>query len=197
MLEHDDYVWAAQQLGCKVATVKAVAEIESKGSGFLENGQPKVLFEAHHFSKFTDGKFSKSHPAISSSYWNRSLYQGGEKEHLRLQAAISLDKDAALKSTSWGRFQMMGFNWKACGYDSLQDFINDQYSGEFGQLRAFVGFIKAMRLQKALLAIEHGDGKLFARPYNGPAFAQNEYDTRLVRAFLKYDKEERNASTAS
>ena len=36
-------------LNCDSATVKAVMEVESLGSGFLDDGTPKILFEPHVF----------------------------------------------------------------------------------------------------------------------------------------------------
>ena len=55
---------AALQLDCEVAAIKAVASVESLGSPFLSNGQPKILFEAHIFHRLTKGKYSKTHPNI-------------------------------------------------------------------------------------------------------------------------------------
>lgn len=185
MLELDDFKWAAEQLNCDIAVIQAVAEVESRGNGFHEGGAPKILFEAHHFSRMTAGKYDDSHPHISSERWNRKLYKGGIAEHGRLQEAASLNREAALKSASWGRFQIMGFNWAACGYASLQDFINDMYAGEFGHLKAFVGFIKSLGLQDELRKC---DWDRFARVYNGPGYAANQYDTRLQQAYLKYKK---------
>ena len=41
----------ASRLGCSVRQIKAVAEVESGGSGFLNSGQPKILWERHYFWK--------------------------------------------------------------------------------------------------------------------------------------------------
>jgi N-acetylmuramidase len=49
LIQESDYQAAAQSLGCEVAAVKAVAAVESAGHGFLPNGKPKILFEAHIF----------------------------------------------------------------------------------------------------------------------------------------------------
>ena len=37
---------AANKLGCEVAAVRAVVDVES-GGGFLPDGRPKILFERH------------------------------------------------------------------------------------------------------------------------------------------------------
>ena len=44
-----DYQDIAKELGCKVAAIKAVADVESSGDVFFSNGKPKILYEAHIF----------------------------------------------------------------------------------------------------------------------------------------------------
>lgn len=171
---------AAEKLGCEVAAVKAVAKVESRGSGTFPNGLPVILFEAHVFSRLTDHMYDHSHPNISSLRWNKSLYKGGLAEHDRLAEAALLNRDAALQSASWGAFQLMGFNWKDCGFNSLQDFINAMYGGEAGQLRAFIGFIKKQNLA---VYLKNKDWAKFAERYNGRGYKDNKYDTRLEAAY--------------
>lgn len=179
-----DYNEAAQELECEVAAIRAVAAVESSGASLLPNGQPKILFEAHHFSRLTDGKYNVTHPRISSPTWNRKLYVGGAGEHHRLEQAAGLDRNAALQSASWGMFQIMGFNWKRCGFKSLQEFINTIYQGEVGQLKAFVGFIKSD--PKLLTAIQKKKWKQFALNYNGSGYAENKYDVKLEQAYKRF-----------
>jgi two-component sensor histidine kinase len=50
-LTEEDYKRAARRLGCSVAAIKAVAEVEAPGSGFLPDGRPKILFERHIFRR--------------------------------------------------------------------------------------------------------------------------------------------------
>jgi hypothetical protein len=177
---------AAQDLGVAVAAVRAIAEVESAGSGMNANGVPKILFEAHHFSRLTKRRYDKSNPNISSPTWNRKLYKGGDAEHGRLQEAAALDRDAALQSASWGRFQIMGFHWQRLGYPSVQAFVNDMYAGEDGQLRAFTRFIKTDKaLHAALKAL---DWKGVALRYNGSGYAANKYDQKLAQAYARFSK---------
>lgn len=183
MLPDASYLEVAQELGCELAALKAFAAVESNGSGFLPNGQPKILFEAHVFSRLTGGKYDRDYPHLSSPVWNKKLYMGGASEHHRLQAATRLDKDAALKSCSWGAFQIMGENWKAAGFLTLQDFINAMYEGELGHLKAFVGFIKSQGMVKAL---QSKNWKLLAKKYNGPKYYENKYDVKLEDAYKRF-----------
>lgn len=178
-----DFIEAAERLECEVAVIKAVDKVESNGSGFLPDGQVKILFEAHHFARFTGGKFNVTHPRISSPVWNRKLYIGGSKEHYRLQQAVELDREAALKSTSWGRYQIMGFNYAACGFDSVQKFVNAMVAGERQQLDAFVTFILSQGMAPLLRGKKW---KSFAKRYNGPGYAANKYDVKLEQAYKSF-----------
>lgn len=182
-LTQQDFENAAEELGVEVAKIRAVDEIESAGSGFLDSGEPKILFEAHWFSRFTDGEYDDTHPNISSPRWDRSLYKGGQAEHTRLQEAVELNRSAALKSASWGRYQIMGFNWSECGYTSLQYFINDMFDSEKEQLGAFVSFMKNQNLAEPL---RRGDWATFARRYNGPGYKKNRYDKKLKEAYERH-----------
>lgn len=176
---------AADTLECSLAAIKAVLEVESAGSGFLGDGRPKILFEAHIFSKLTSRKFDESHPHISAPKWTRALYRGGAKEYERLEAAMLLSESAALMSASWGLFQILGINHKLCGCKSVEDFVQLQVSSERDQLSCFLNFIKKSHLDDELREGRWAD---FARIYNGPSYSQNRYDIRLARSFEKYHK---------
>lgn len=156
---------AATELGCEVAALRAVAEVESAGSGFLPDGRPKILFEAHIFSARTRHRFDASHPDISSPTWNRSLYRGGPAEHDRLNRAIQLAARAALESASWGAFQLMGFKFAACGFPDVETMVAAMKS-EAGQLWAFARFILSSPAMHAALRAK--DWQRFTRLYNGP-----------------------------
>lgn len=183
MLSEQDYKRAADALGCDVAAIRAVDRVESAGSGMLQSGQPKILFEAHIFGRLTGGKYHQSHPNISSPTWNRKLYKGGAAEHDRLAEAVELDRNAALQSASWGRFQILGSNWRESGFPSLQAFINAMYGSESDQLDAFVEFVKRRGLADEL---QRHDWAGFARGYNGPGYLNNRYDTKLEQAYRIY-----------
>lgn len=182
-LKASDFKRAAGALSCEEACIKAVAEVESRGSGFLGSSRPKILFEAHIFSKRTHRQHDKTHTDISSKSWNKSLYLGGEKEYTRLEAAMALDAEAALQSASWGRFQIMGFNHSACGYKTVMGFVRAMYQSEGKQLDAFVKFLQSSKLATALREKRWAD---FARGYNGPGYAANKYDEKLKDAYEKF-----------
>lgn len=168
---------AAKKLGCAVAAVRAVIEVESHG-GFLPDGRPKILFERHYFSRLTKGKFNQSNPDISATKWGG--YKGGAAEYIRLGRAIKLNRDAALRSASWGAFQIMGDNYKICGFSNVEDFVKAMVAGEPQQLDAFVQFVKKSGLDDELRRL---DWRGFARGYNGPAYEKNRYHLKLDAAY--------------
>lgn len=178
-IQECDFVTAANLLGCEVAAVKSVAEVESAGGGFQSDGKPKILFERHYFHRLTNGKYSKTHPDIS----NPVAGGYGSNQHARLEKAAKLDRNAALQSASWGKFQIMGSHWKSLGYASLQEFINAMYASETEHLMAFVKFVKANGLDDEL---KRKDWAGFARGYNGPGYAKNKYDQKMAVAYKKF-----------
>ncbi|WP_347303071.1 N-acetylmuramidase domain-containing protein [Croceibacterium sp. TMG7-5b_MA50] len=168
---------AAKALGCQVAAVRAVIDVESRG-GYLTDKRPKILFERHYFSRLTGRRHDASNPDISHRRFGG--YKGGAREYDRLNQAIGLNREAALRSASWGAFQIMGDNCKACGFDDVDDFVSAMVESEDRQLQAFVAFVKANRLDDELRRL---DWEGFARGYNGPAFRANNYDKKMAAAF--------------
>jgi hypothetical protein len=183
-LTEQDFVDAASSLGVEVAAVKAVCEVESRGSGFLPTGEPVILFERHWMYKLLKRKGITPPSNSPVAMLQSGGYKGGMAEHMRLQLAVQLDRECALQSCSWGLFQIMGFHWQALGYQSVQAFVNAMYRDEGSQLDAFVRFIKAdKRMHNAL---KTHDWALFAKAYNGPAYAKNSYDIKMAKAYAKY-----------
>lgn len=195
---------AAEQLSrsdaqVPAAAIWAFAEVEAPTGGFDSSGQPRILFEGHKFSEFTGGQYDQSHPNISYPRWDRTKYAKGptpdarnQAEHRRLQEAERLNRFAALKSASWGRFQLMGFNYQACGFPSIQSFINAMYASEDAQLQAFVKFMQTDRggkgarlLREAVKTEKWGP---LAEFYNGAGYRDNGYDTKLAAAYERYSR---------
>lgn len=173
-------VAAAQKLECEEAAVRAVIDVESSG-GFDAMGRPKILFERHYFHRLTAGRFDGSHADISAPAWGG--YGTAGAQYVRLARAIACHRGAALRSASWGMFQIMGDNFIAAGFTDIDGFVAAMMEGEDRHLAAFVSFVQARRLAQPLA---RGDWRTFARGYNGPAFAQNRYDERLADAYARH-----------
>jgi hypothetical protein len=97
------------RLGVKAAEIWAVLTVETMGSGFLPDRRPQILFERHIFRRETDGAFDATAPEVSSPAAG-GYGALGAHQYDRLGQAIRLDRQAALRSTSWGIGQVMGFN---------------------------------------------------------------------------------------
>jgi hypothetical protein len=175
------FIAAAQDIGCEVEAVMAVARVESSGAGFDPEGFPRTLFEGHWFHRYTNGKFAASNPTLCYPKWTKQFYgKSWQEEKARLSQAIALDKTSAMLSASWGMFQIMGFNFSKCGYKTVQQFVNDMCKSEDSQLLIFTDYVKNAGLADELRDKRWAD---FARLYNGPEYAQNKYDTKLQAAY--------------
>lgn len=200
-----DFRTAAATLGCTSAQIRAVWEVESGGGwftdvrsdilaldgpgGFLDGPHPpKILFEAHVFDRQTAGRYRHSHPNLSSRVWNRKLYIGGQGEYVRLWKAMQLDRHAALMSASVGGAQIMGFNHRLAGFDTVEAYWEAMKVSEAAHLRAFATFIENRGLVKALKAVSNNpeDCIAFARGYNGPGYARNNYHVKIAQAHARY-----------
>jgi hypothetical protein len=164
-------------LGVGVPELLAVLSVESKSCGFLPDRRPIILFERHIFHKQTGGRFSAANPDISNP--EAGGYAGLGREYPRLEKAVKLDREAALKSASWGAGQVMGFNHKAAGFPDVESMVAAMQESEDAQIGAMGGFLKTNNLTGFL--VSH-DWAKFARAYNGPGFAKNKYDVRLAGA---------------
>lgn len=187
-LTRADILAAAASIGAEPAALKAVADVEAGGSGFLAGGRPKILFEGHVFWRQIKKRgidprpIAAKHPTICYEKWTREHYYGGKREYIRLQQARAVHEDAALESASWGLFQLMGMNFRAAGFDTIQDFLAAHKQGEGEHLNAIVRWMKSNGLAKRLKA---KDWKGFAAGYNGPAYEKNAYHLKLQTAYEK------------
>jgi len=194
-LTEADYERASKVLRVPIATVKAVVEVESAGSGFLPSGKPTILYEAHVFHRNTKGRHAQARDQtgkrLSSPSWDKSLYgPGGDHQHERLLAASDLDWEAAHKSSSWGLFQILGENFREAGHADVKSFVDAMHESEGAQLDAFISYIQRRNLDGFLRQRHWAQ---FARAYNGPRYAENGYDVKLAQAYAKYSREVRDA----
>lgn len=186
VLTEQDFLDAAKALDCTPAAVKAVCQVEAPRGGFNPDGTPTTLFEGHKFYKYTAGRFAVRAPDLCFKTWTRQFYgKTWQQEQDRLQRAMALDREAALKSASWGKFQIMGFNHHMVGFDTIQAFVNAMYAGEREQLQAFVRYVQTAGLASAL---RDQDWAGFAHGYNGPSYAENHYDSKMAAAFDQFTR---------
>ena len=177
---------AAKAINVPVAALRAVMQVECKGSGFNADGTPVILFERHVFRQrlIANGKSSIATKATKERPDLCNTSAGGyglfSAQHSRLDDASKYDRTSALESASWGLGQVMGYHWKDLGYESLQSFINAMYKDEASQLDAMCRFIRVNKLDAYLRKY---DWTNFALRYNGQNYKANQYDTRLAAAY--------------
>ena len=184
-LSDADFGRAAATLGAEIAAIQAVAEVETSGNAVDDHGRPRILFERHYFHRLTGGRFDQSHATISAP--TAGGYGKFSEQYGKLEEAYGLDADAALRSASWGRFQIMGDNCRAAGFASVREFVNALTQTEAAHLDAFVAFVAAD--QGMAEALRKKDWATFARRYNGPGYANNAYDTKLAAAYAQFATE--------
>lgn len=177
-----DIAMVAASWSVDPAAVWAVRDVEASGSPFID-GRPAILFEPHRFSRATGRRFDASHPSVSYRAWDPDRYPATQKRRYgQLLDAVGLDIDAGFASASYGAFQVLGENFRACGETDPCAFALAEAQGEDRQLRHFARFVESKGLVPAL---RRGDWAAFALAYNGTAYRVNRYDERLAKAFTK------------
>lgn len=83
-----DFASLAKPYSLTPAHLQAITEVEGKGQGYLPDGRPKILYEAHIFGRLTGHRFDATHPNLSRPTWTLGLYLVGGREYERLQAAM-------------------------------------------------------------------------------------------------------------
>jgi hypothetical protein len=168
----------AVELRVGLAELWSVIRVETRGWGFLADRRPQILYERHVFNRLTHGIFRATAPGISNP--KAGGYLGGPQEYERLAEALPLDRRAALSSTSWGIGQVMGFHAEGLGFDDVEQMVAEMTTSEDRQLGVMARFITGENLH---LALGMRNWTRFARGYNGPQFAKNQYDERLRHAY--------------
>ena len=187
-LQPNDVAVVANELGVEEAALRAVLSVETNGSGFDAVGRPKALFERHIFyrllSPFPNKQAKAMELNLAYPKWGQRPYpRGSDAVYAEIEAACNIDLECALGATSWGLGQIMGNNHRMVGFASAQDMVDAAKDSEINQLRQMAAFIKAAGL---LDELQRKDWAGFAKGYNGPAFAQNQYDAKLAAAFERF-----------
>jgi hypothetical protein len=180
-LDQDGLAQATTKLDIGQAELWSVLAVETAGCGYTKDRQPRILFERHKFSEATNGRYDAGYPDISNPV--AGGYGSLDSQYGRLERAIALDRTAALNSASWGIGQIMGYNAPSAGFSATEDMVNAMMQSETNQLLAMANFLQSNSLAAPL---RRRDWAAFARGYNGPSYAKNQYDVRLNAAFQKY-----------
>jgi hypothetical protein len=175
------------RIGVGEDEIHAFMDVETTGSGFDDQGRPKILFEPHVFyrclSPAKRGEAVKQ--GLACQKWGQIPYGKTSEQYPRLERALLIDEAAALKACSWGLGQVLGENHIAAGYDTVQNMVLAMADDEENHLDAMVNFLVYNSLDDDLR--EHR-WEALARGYNGPGYAKNKYHLKLPQAYAKWAK---------
>ena len=190
-----DILAAAADLKCDAGLIYALAKQESATSSFTKvDGRtvPTILYERHIFRKYTSphmkppSPYEHDHHEICGPGYHRTRKVNGvlidrsttaaavaddvygppgRHQYERLCKAYALDRAAALESCSWGKFQIMGFNYKAAGYADVFAFVKGMSTGDPAHIKAFLKFAKSN--DTLLSGLQNRNYEQIAEGHNG------------------------------
>ena len=166
-------VETANALGIPVEVIQTIESVESGGRPSAIRFEPH-LFLRHKPSLSLDIPFTRGPRGFSVT---RSETDQSAFEH-----AFELDPEAAVKSTSWGLYQVLGSHLiKAYGNARLG--VDSFYANPLeASYRLLVSWFKGNR--RALDAARAKDWDELAKRYNGPGNAE-KYSEALAREYAK------------
>jgi hypothetical protein len=172
---------AARRLGCEEAAIRAVFEVEAPGRGFRRDGSLLRRFEPHHVptNLWADMGFR---PRQDQAPWRAALRLKQASRDSMFEIAFAQNPGAALRATSWGLPQIMGFNAKDAGYDSARDMVEAMADSEDTQVMAFVTLILSWGLDGS---IRGHDWQTFEARYNGGGFG-GAYARKIEAAYRRH-----------
>lgn len=176
-LTTDQIKLAACKGGYPFSNLNAVIKVESPGYGFSKTtGKILIQFEPSWFKRHKKDWITDTKNKI----WQGNKVEDQTKEWLAFNSAYASDPNAAMKSTSIGLMQVMGFHYKLLGFKTVGEMWDYAKVSEANQLDLGIRFIKKNpKLDKAL---KDGDAKTFAYYYNGEQYEKFNYDNRLIAA---------------
>lgn len=178
---------------------------------------PKVLYERHWFKRLTrtnklsPSPYESKYPDICGPAYRRvkknkegklidqSTYEiitsiqdtygpEGAYQYKRLVKAYQLNPDAALQSCSWGKFQIMGFNYKTAGFATVKSFTKAMSRSDHEHFKAFLKFANGNSV--LLEALRKKDFEKIAEGHNGKNWRtlNAHYATNLRNYYDEYQK---------
>jgi hypothetical protein len=164
--------------GYDPAALDAVIDVESSGHGFSPvTGKIIIQFEPAWFKR----EYADWRRYAAGSVWVNNGIGPQNVEWRAFDNAFSIDPDAAMKSTSIGLMQIMGFHYDVLGFKTVGEMWDFAKVSVANQLEQGIRFVKSIpALDKAL---QHKDWQTFAYYYNGSGYRKYNYDERLKKAY--------------
>ena len=192
------YEALSKELGVEKEVLKAVAEVESRGKGFINlNGErkAKILYERHYMyrqlakkksNKYDLNTLSQENPNIVNKLAQpRGTYGSEEHQYEKLAIAKNIDNDSAIQSCSWGKFQVMGSYYSYGGYATPTEFEEAMHLCELQQFIYFKNFLS--KVSPAIIKpMRDKNWAMIAEIYNGHDYRAGSYDIKMKNAYNKY-----------
>lgn len=161
------YAEAGRKWNLDPAIIRAVFAVESAGRPYRADRSVERRYEPHHM------------PGSGITNWRESLKMPFRAREAAFAKAYARNPEAALRATSWGGPQIMGFNCEAAGYRSALAMVQAMAAREQAHLDAFMTLIAGWGLITKLRA---HDWRGFAARYNGSGQAAT-YAARIEKAY--------------
>jgi len=173
--------------------VYGVVMTESSGQYAWGGGKIPILLERHWTYRLLEQEKSES---IARQYHKRfpdicNPRAGGygryDEQYSRLAKAIKMiDEEIAHKATSFGAFQIMGFNHKIAGFESAKAMSDSFHLSADNQVEGFMIFIANYQNGKVREAMKNENYHDIAYRYNGPKYKENKYAEKMQIAAAAY-----------
>ena len=162
----------------------------SKGAASpFEVSDPDICGPAYHTTVVdkTDPKKKRRIDAVTGlAPLEKDTYAHGvHANYVRLCRAYKLNKAAALEACSWGKYQIMGFNFDAKTQKDVFTFVKDMSSGEPAHIKAFLRFAKTNAL--LLHGLQNNNYEEIAAGHNGTGWRKTNPD--YAKNIEMYSKE--------
>ena len=176
---------------------------------------PKILYERHKFrdltrpSKHAQSPYEEKYRDICGPQYIRvRKNKEGKLIHIKTGAVIAeddaygldtaaqykrlckaylLDQSAALQACSWGKFQIMGFNYKAAGFNDVKAFTKALSRSDAEHMKAFLKFAKSNKI--LLNGLREKNFEKIAAGHNGDNWRSinPEYASNIEKFYKEYD----------
>lgn len=182
-LTPSDFSRIAKQYDIPESRLRAVAEVEARGSGYDSTGRLIALYEPHIAYRYTKGVTRDKLVKAGLAYpkWKRN-YPKTSYDRID-QCSLIAGEEVAAMSTSWGLGQCMGFNHSMLGFSDALSMVKWFALSEANQLEGIIKFAKSKGI---LQALKDGKWRVFAEGYNGKEYEENNYHTKLEAADRKW-----------
>lgn len=167
------YVETAAALDIPPASLRALAVVESDEKPFAPCGAPVIRFEAAYWKRFRQA--SRAALAFDRVQNTRNL----DERWSHFLAMREVQEIPAILCHSFGMFQIMGFNYRACLCADPLIFLGEMLTveGQFRMVERLIGSSPDL-----LASLRRQDAEAVGLHFNGRAYRRNAYDVKWAAA---------------